>query len=41
MYLALAIIVLLAIPTSLFLGAIAGVWTATDKLIRVIEHSFN
>lgn len=41
MYLALAIIVLLAIPMCLLLGVIAGVWTITDKLIRVIEHSFN
>lgn len=37
MYLALGIIVFLTIPMCLFLGAIVGVWTVTDKLIRIIE----
>ena len=37
-YLALAVIVLLAIPMCLFLGGIAGVWILTDKLIRSIER---
>ena len=39
LYFALAVIVLLAIPTGLFLGAIAGVWALAGNLIRLIEGS--
>lgn len=37
LYPALTVIAILAIPMCLFLGAIAAVWTVTDKLIRRIE----
>ena len=36
-YFALAVIVLLAVPVCLLLGAIGGVWAVTDKMIRAIE----
>ena len=36
-YFALAVIVLLAIPMCLILGAIGGVWSVTDKIVRAIE----
>ena len=37
MYFALAVIVLLAVPMCLLLGAIGGVWSVTDKMIRAVE----
>lgn len=37
MYFALAVIVLLAIPMCLLLGAIGGTWSVADKIIRAIE----
>ena len=34
---AIAMIVILAIPAGVFLGAIACIWMITDKIIRVID----
>lgn len=36
-YVALAIIILLAIPMCLLIGAIGCVWSVTDKIVRTIE----
>lgn len=35
--LAFAVIALLAIPAGVLLAAIAGVWTLTDRLVRLLE----
>lgn len=37
-YFSLAVIVLLAIPLCLLIGAIGGIWTVTDKIVCVIER---
>lgn len=37
MYFALAVIVLLAIPMCLLLGAIGSIWSVADKMVRAIE----
>lgn len=37
-YFALAVIVLLAIPMCLLIGAIGGIWTVADKIVRAIEQ---
>lgn len=36
-YFALTVIALLAIPMCLLIGAIGGVWSLTDKIVRAIE----
>lgn len=36
-YLAFAVIIILAIPMCLFLGAIVTVWSAADKIVKVIQ----
>lgn len=37
-YFALAVIILLAIPMCLLIGAIGGIWTVADKIVRAIEQ---
>ena len=39
-YFAFAVIILLAIPTCLLIGAIGGIWTVSDKIVRAIEQSY-
>lgn len=34
---AIVVIAILAIPTGLFLGAIACVWMTTDKIVQIID----
>lgn len=36
-YFALAIIILLAIPMCLLIGAMGCIWSVTDKIVREIE----
>ena len=36
-FFALAVIVLLAVPMCLLIGAMGGIWTLTDKIVRAME----